>query len=113
MFSLQNSAPHSAPLWSTVLDLVGNTPMCRLKSIGSEFSDISFLAKAEWLNPSGSVKDRAAYSIIRAAERSGELTRDKIILDATSGNNGTSLAMLGSAAGYRVTMCIPESVSLE
>ena len=70
-------------------------------------------AKAEWKNPGGSVKDRPAARMILDGERSGALTRDKIILDATSGNTGIAYAMIGAARGYRVRLCVPENVTPE
>jgi cysteine synthase B len=74
---------------------------------------VELYAKAEWLNPGGSVKDRAAISMIAAGEASGALTPDKIILDATSGNTGIAYAMIGAAKGYRVRLCVPENVTRE
>jgi S-sulfo-L-cysteine synthase (O-acetyl-L-serine-dependent) len=96
-----------------LLDLVGNTPLLRLENIGAHFPNIEFCAKAEWFNPGGSVKDRAALAMIREAERSGALRAGKTILDATSGNTGIALAMIGAALGYPVTLCVPSSASPE
>jgi S-sulfo-L-cysteine synthase (O-acetyl-L-serine-dependent) len=96
-----------------LLHRIGNTPLLRLERIGAEFSNVQFLAKAEWFNPGGSVKDRAGYAMIRAGERSGELHPGKIILDATSGNTGIAYAMVGAALGYRVKLCLPSSASQE
>jgi S-sulfo-L-cysteine synthase (O-acetyl-L-serine-dependent) len=98
---------------TSLLDCIGNTPLLRLARIGREFQNVEFYAKAEWFNPGGSVKDRAALSIIREAERSGELFAGKTILDATSGNTGIAYAMIGAALGYPVTLCLPESASPE
>lgn len=92
---------------------IGNTPLLRLERIGREFPQVDFLAKAEWYNPGGSVKDRAAYRILSYAEQRGELTREKILLDATSGNTGIAFAMLGAARGYRVRLCLPSNCSPE
>lgn len=94
---------------------VGNTPLVRLDRLewARRVAPVEVYAKAEWFNPSGSVKDRAALSIIRAAEADGRLTRDKIILDATSGNMGIAYAMLGAALGYRVRLVMPRNVSPE
>ena len=78
---------------------VGNTPLLPLRRIGAQFPNVEIWAKAEWLNPSGSVKDRAAREIILSAERSGDLTHDKVLLDATSGNMGIAYATLGAARG--------------
>ncbi len=81
--------------------------------MAANFSNVEFYAKAEWFNPGGSVKDRAALSIIREAERNGDLHIGKSILDATSGNTGIAYAMIGAALGYPVTLCLPESASPE
>src|SRR4030067_2244683 len=70
-------------------------------------------AKAEWLNPGGSVKDRTALRIIEDGEQSGRLTRDKIILDSTSGNTGIAYAMIGAIKGYRVELVVPDNLSEE
>lgn len=96
-----------------VLSLIGNTPLVRLRRIGAEFPQAALLAKAEWANPGGSVKDRAAWSIIKEAERTGLLTPGKALLDSTSGNTGIAYAMLGAARGYRVKLFMPSNVSLE
>ena len=87
--------------------------MLRLERMGAEFPHVEFYAKAEWFNPGGSVKDRAAYSMICAGERSGDLRAGKVILDATSGNTGIAYAMIGAALGYRVKLCLPSSASEE
>jgi cysteine synthase B len=96
-----------------LLSLIGNTPLLRLSRIGAEFPNAELCAKAEWFNPGGSVKDRAAYSMIRDGEKRGALTPGKIILDATSGNTGIAYAMVGAALGYRVKLCLPTSASPE
>lgn len=91
-----------------MLNLIGNTPLIAVsKPTKGLPKDVVIMAKAEWLNPGGSVKDRAAYSIIKDAEQKGELTDEKVILDATSGNTGIAYAMLGAAKGYRVKLCLP------
>ena len=92
---------------------MGNTPLLPLRRIGAEFPHVEIYAKAEWFNPSGSVKDRAAREIILAAERSGDLTPDKILLDATSGNMGIAYATLGAARGYQVCLTMPANASRE
>ncbi len=92
---------------------VGNTPLLPLRRIGAEFPGVEIYAKAEWFNPSGSVKDRAAREIILAAEQNGELTHDKVLLDATSGNMGIAYATLGAARGYRVALTMPSNASRE
>ena len=101
------------PLGTSLADLVGNTPLLRLDSLNPEFPNVEFYAKAEWANPGGSVKDRAALFMIREGERTGALRPGQTILDATSGNTGIALAMMGAALGYSVTLCIPASASLE
>src|SRR5688572_29886064 len=92
---------------ANILDLVGNTPLIHLASLSRETPGVELYAKAEWVNPGGSVKDRAALMIVQEAERSGELTRDKILLDATSGNTGIAYAWLGAARGFQVKLCMP------
>jgi cysteine synthase B len=96
-----------------LLERIGNTPLLRLERMGADFPNAKFYAKAEWFNPGGSVKDRAAYSMIREGERTGALQPGKIILDATSGNTGIAYAMIGAALGYRVKLCLPSSASPE
>jgi len=91
---------------------VGNTPLFRIQRIGREFSNVQLLAKAEWYNPGGSVKDRAAFNIVRHALRSGKL-EGKRLLDSTSGNTGIAYAMIGAAMGFDVTLCMPSNVSVE
>ena len=96
-----------------LVERVGKTPLLRLDRIGSQFPSVEFYAKAEWFNPGGSVKDRAALAMIREGERSGSLRPGKIILDATSGNTGIAYGMIGAALGYRVKLCLPASASPE
>ena len=96
-----------------LLDRIGNTPLIRLSRLGAEWPNVEICAKAEWFNPGGSVKDRAAYSMIREGERTGTLRPGKVILDATSGNTGIAYAMIGAALGYRVKLCLPSSASPE
>jgi len=98
---------------ASLLDLIGNTPLIRLRTFESGLSNVELYAKAEWRNPGGSVKDRPAARMIADGERSGALTRDRIILDATSGNTGIAYAMIGAAKGYRVRLCMPENVTPE
>jgi len=108
-----NRMPQRLPIGIGVLDRIGNTPLLRLERVGSEFPNAGFYAKAEWLNPGGSVKDRPALSMIREGERSGALRPGKTILDATSGNTGIAYAMIGAALGYTVTLCLPSNASAE
>ncbi len=97
-----------------LFSLIGNTPLLRLKRITRNLPvNVELYAKAEWFNPGGSVKDRAALSMIREGERSGALHPGKVILDATSGNTGIAYAMIGTARGYRVRLCVSSNVSPE
>jgi len=96
-----------------LFDLVGNTPLMPLRRIASSVLPVQVYAKAEWFNPSGSVKDRPAREIILEAERAGKLTPDKILLDATSGNMGIAYAMLCASRGYRTRLVIPQNASPE
>jgi cysteine synthase B len=105
--------PAVQPLGQHTLDRIGNTPLLRLDRLTSDLPGVAVLGKAEWLNPGGSVKDRAAASIVAAARRSGKFTSGKILLDSTSGNTGIAYAMIGAAQGFPVTLCMPENVSVE
>lgn len=100
-------------LGHTLVERIGNTPLLRLDSLTRELPGITLLGKAEWYNPGGSVKDRAAANIVAEARRRGQLPPGKILLDATSGNTGIAYAMLGAAEGFPVTLCMPENVSRE
>jgi len=93
---------------------IGSTPLIRLRYVTRDLpSGIEVLAKAEHLNPGGSVKDRAALSMIQDGEDTGKLRQGMTILDATSGNTGIAYAMIGAARGYRVTICLPRNASLQ
>ncbi len=94
-----------------ILELIGNTPLVKLKHFSSHRVEI--WAKVEMFNPGGSIKDRAALYMIEGAEKRGELTKDKVILEATSGNTGIGLAMVAAAKGYRAKIVLPESMSVE
>ena len=96
----------------SLLSAIGNTPLIELHNV-SPNSGVRIFGKLEGCNPGGSVKDRPAYYMIKKAEESGALTRDKIILEPTSGNTGIALAMIGAAKGYRVRLFMPECVSSE
>src|ERR671936_71320 len=96
-----------------ITKLVGHTPLLRVKLFEREFPKLEVYAKAEWFNPGGSVKDRAALAMIAAGERSGALTPDKVIIDSTSGNTGIAYALIGAARGYRVKLCLPRNASEE
>ncbi len=96
-----------------LLDLVGNTPLLRIRLFEREHPGLEVYAKAEWFNPGGSVKDRAALAMIEAGERTGALTAERTIIDSTSGNTGIAYAMVGAAKGYRVKLVMPSNVSEE
>jgi S-sulfo-L-cysteine synthase (O-acetyl-L-serine-dependent) len=102
-----------SPAGESVLNRIGNTPLLRLRQIGRDFPNVEFCAKAEWFNPGGSVKDRAALNMIEAGLASGALHQGKTIIDATSGNTGIAYAMIGAALGYPVSLCLPDSASQE
>jgi cysteine synthase B len=98
----------------SVIDLIGNTPLIRLRKITRHLSsDVEIYAKAEWFNPGGSVKDRPALWMILEGIRSGKLTKDKVIMDSSSGNTAIAYAMLGAALGYRVELVTPENINIE
>lgn len=100
------------PLGSTLLGRIGNTPLVRIERLVAHLPGIQLLGKAEWVNPGGSIKDRAASAIVAAAEAKG-LLGSRHLLDATSGNTGIAYAMLGAAKGFSVTLCMPSNVSQE
>lgn len=95
-----------------IIECIGNTPLARIEALNPNPA-VALFAKLEGNNPGGSVKDRIALHMIEAAERDGRLTRDKIILEATSGNTGIGLAMVGAAKKYRVKLTMPACVSIE
>jgi cysteine synthase B len=97
----------------SIVDLVGDTPLIRLRSIERDLPGVELYAKAEWKNPGGSVKDRPALRMIQEGIASGQLVKGKLILDATSGNTGIAYAMMGAAMGYGVTLSVPENVTPE
>jgi len=96
-----------------LLATIGNTPLLRLEKIPREFPGVEIFAKAEYFNPGGSVKDRAALNMILDGERSGKLNHGRVILDATSGNTGIAYAMIGANRGYQVKLCLPANASTE
>lgn len=100
-------------LGRSLIERIGNTPLLRLDALTADLPGIVLLGKAEWCNPGGSVKDRAAASIVAEARRTGQLREGKILLDSTSGNTGIAYAMLGAAERFPVTLCMPENVSRE
>ncbi|HEU5341149.1 cysteine synthase family protein [Edaphobacter sp.] len=101
------------PLGTTILERIGNTPLVRLERLTAHLPGIQILGKAEWANPGGSVKDRAASAIVLDAQKRGLISQARGLLDATSGNTGIAYAMLGAALGFPVTLCMPSNVSPE
>ncbi len=100
----------------SILDRVGDTPLLRVRNLHARWNlspKVEVYAKAEWFNPGGSVKDRAGLRIIEEAERSGQLTANRVLIDSTSGNTGIAYAWIAAAKGYRVTLVMPENVSSE
>jgi len=100
-------------LGQRTLDRIGNTPLLRLERIARDLPNVQLLGKAEWYNPGGSVKDRAAFNIVKEGRRIGKFASGKTLLDSTSGNTGIAYAMIGAAEGFPVTLCMPENVSVE
>jgi S-sulfo-L-cysteine synthase (O-acetyl-L-serine-dependent) len=100
-------------LGHSLVERIGNTPLLRLDAMTRDLPGAVLLGKAEWYNPGGSVKDRAASNIVAEARRSGQLRAGRSLLDSTSGNTGIAYAMLGAAEGFPVTLCMPENVSRE
>jgi cysteine synthase B len=108
------SAPPVSRLAATnLLNMIGNTPLIRMERIARDLPGVEIYGKAEFLNPGGSVKDRAALNMILDGERTGKLTHDKIILDSTSGNTGIAYAMIAAYKGYKVKLCLPKNASME
>jgi len=106
--------PHPARTQAEpLLATIGNTPLLRLEKIPREFPGIEIYAKAEYFNPGGSVKDRAALNMVLDGERSGKLNHSRVILDSTSGNTGIAYAMIGANRGYRVKLVLPGNASDE
>ena len=98
---------------ATVLDLIGNTPLLRLKRFEAGLQNVELYGKAEWFNPGGSVKDRPAANMVKEGLRSGALRPGKTLLDATSGNTGIAYAMIGATSGFPVRLCVPSNVTIE
>ncbi len=98
---------------ASLLSKIGNTPLLRIRTLLKDNNDVEIYAKAEWFNPGGSVKDRPALNMILEGEKSGALTHDKTIIDATSGNTGIAYAMIGAALGYKVRLVLPANASQE
>jgi cysteine synthase B len=97
----------------TVLDLIGNTPLLRLRKFEAGLNGVELYGKAEWFNPGGSVKDRPAASMVKEGQRTGALRPGKTLLDATSGNTGIAYAMIGASEGFPVKLCVPSNVTIE
>ena len=97
----------------SVLESIGNTPLIRLNHLGKDYPGVEIYAKAEWRNAGGSVKSRPALKMIEDGEQSGRLTKDKIILDSTSGNTGIAYALIGKVKGYKVKLVMPANVCKE
>jgi cysteine synthase B len=113
---MANVLPVETPVRSLaepLLSTIGNTPLLRLPKISAAFPGVEILGKAEYFNPGGSVKDRAAYNMVLDGERSGKLNHSRIILDSTSGNTGIAYAMIGANRGYRVRLVLPGNASEE
>jgi len=98
---------------NSILEQIGKTPLLRFVNITKELDCVSIYGKAEWFNPGGSVKDRPALRMIEEGERTKVLTRDKVILDSSSGNTGIAYALIGAVKGYRVELAVPRNVSQE
>lgn len=112
--SVATIAPPAPRLGTTdLLQLIGNTPLIRMERIARDLPGVEIYGKAEFFNPGGSVKDRAALNMILDGERTGKLTRDKILLDSTSGNTGIAYAMIAAYKGYKVKLCLPKNASME
>ncbi len=101
-------------LYNSILELVGNTPLLRLKNTENEYGlKCKLLAKLEFLNPAGSIKDRVGLALIEEAEKKGLITNKSVIIEPTSGNTGIGLAMAGAVKGYRTIIVMPETMSEE
>jgi cysteine synthase B len=96
-----------------LIELIGNTPLLGFRRVTAHLGSTRVLAKAEWYNPGGSIKDRAALGMVLDGERRGLLTKEKILIDATSGNTGIAYAMIGAQRGYQVKLALPKNASIE
>jgi len=105
--------PVSRLVATDLLQLIGNTPLIRMERLAQDLRGIEIYGKAEFFNPGGSVKDRAALNMILDGERTGKLTSGKVLLDATSGNTGIAYAMIAASRGYQVKLCLPKNASME
>lgn len=99
-------------IYQSILDRIGNTPLVKIRNVTKHLPhDVQIYAKLEYFNPGGSIKDRAAYRMIQEGIKSGKLTKDKVIMDPTSGNTGVAYAMIGAALGYQVELVMPANAS--
>jgi cysteine synthase B len=105
--------PVSRLVPTNLLQLIGHTPLIRMERIAHDLPGVEIYGKAEFFNPGGSVKDRAALNMILDGERTGKLTHERVLLDATSGNTGIAYAMIGAYRGYKVKLCLPKNASME
>jgi S-sulfo-L-cysteine synthase (O-acetyl-L-serine-dependent) len=105
--------PDSSLLVPGLADRIGGTPLVPISGLAGVPEAVTVLGKAEWFNPGGSVKDRAAWAIVQAGERSGQLTGGRRLLDATSGNTGIAYAWIGAQRGHGVTLCLPANANGE
>src|SRR3954465_14715095 len=110
---LETVATQASRVGRSVTELIGNTPLLSFRRTTQAVAPVEVYAKAEWYNPGGSVKDRAALNMVLDGERRGLLTRDKILIDATSGNTGIAYAMVCAERGYRVKLALPRNASNE
>ena len=106
-------AATAPPMAHDIISNIRNPPLLRLEKVARDLPGIEIYGKAEYFNPGGSVKDRAALNMIREGERAGLLTHDKTLIDSTSGNTGIAYAMIGAARGYKVKLCLPQNASPE
>lgn len=96
---------------SSIVDAIGNTPLLKLKKVTAHIPSVEVYVKLEFMNPGGSIKDRPALRMLQDAIEDGRLTRDRIVIDSTSGNTGVAYSMIGAAMGYRIQLVLPQNVS--
>ena len=109
-----NYPPENKNAVENVIELIGNTPLIKLSNFTKELNpNVEVYIKAEWFNPGGSVKDRPALKMILDGISTGKLTKDKVIMDSSSGNTAIAFAMIGAALGYKAELVIPENVNVE